>query len=142
MARKGKVAFVTGGRGGIALPHSRSLARERASWWQGVSERLGATRRKSGRETSWVLARPKALAWCRAEDSHDAHCYFPTKLIRYRLLAFLAVLGPGFITADVDNDPGGDDIGFDHGQPVQLSFPIRMRFRPAIQVVRIQDTGR
>ncbi len=31
----------------------------------------------------------------------------PVKLLRYRLLAFLAVLGPGFITANVDNDPGG-----------------------------------
>jgi Mn2+/Fe2+ NRAMP family transporter len=31
----------------------------------------------------------------------------PTKVLRYRLLAFLAVLGPGFITANVDNDPGG-----------------------------------
>jgi Mn2+/Fe2+ NRAMP family transporter len=28
-------------------------------------------------------------------------------LLRYRLLAFMAVLGPGFITANVDNDPGG-----------------------------------
>src|SRR5438876_11507180 len=28
-------------------------------------------------------------------------------LLRYRLLGFLAVLGPGFITANVDNDPGG-----------------------------------
>jgi Mn2+/Fe2+ NRAMP family transporter len=28
-------------------------------------------------------------------------------LISSRLLAFLAVLGPGFITANVDNDPGG-----------------------------------
>ncbi len=28
-------------------------------------------------------------------------------LLRYRALAFLAVLGPGFITANVDNDPGG-----------------------------------
>jgi Mn2+/Fe2+ NRAMP family transporter len=27
--------------------------------------------------------------------------------MRFRLLAFLAVLGPGFITANVDNDPGG-----------------------------------
>ena len=27
--------------------------------------------------------------------------------IRYRLLALLAVIGPGFITANVDNDPGG-----------------------------------
>jgi NRAMP (natural resistance-associated macrophage protein)-like metal ion transporter len=28
-------------------------------------------------------------------------------LVQIRLLAFLAVLGPGFITANVDNDPGG-----------------------------------
>src|ERR1700751_3023863 len=28
-------------------------------------------------------------------------------LIGTRLFAFLAVLGPGFITANVDNDPGG-----------------------------------
>lgn len=28
-------------------------------------------------------------------------------LMQFRLLAFLAVLGPGFITANVDNDPGG-----------------------------------
>src|ERR1700690_1668321 len=28
-------------------------------------------------------------------------------LVKYRLIAFLAVLGPGFITANVDNDPGG-----------------------------------
>ncbi|HLH38957.1 MAG TPA: Nramp family divalent metal transporter [Bryobacteraceae bacterium] len=27
--------------------------------------------------------------------------------LRYRMIAFLAVLGPGFITANVDNDPGG-----------------------------------
>ena len=31
----------------------------------------------------------------------------PAKVLRYRMLAFLAVLGPGFITANVDNDPGG-----------------------------------
>jgi NRAMP (natural resistance-associated macrophage protein)-like metal ion transporter len=31
----------------------------------------------------------------------------PATLAKYRLLAFLAVLGPGFITANVDNDPGG-----------------------------------
>jgi NRAMP (natural resistance-associated macrophage protein)-like metal ion transporter len=29
------------------------------------------------------------------------------KLFRYRLIAFFAVFGPGFITANVDNDPGG-----------------------------------
>src|ERR1700749_764576 len=28
-------------------------------------------------------------------------------LISTRIVAFLAVLGPGFITANVDNDPGG-----------------------------------
>jgi Mn2+/Fe2+ NRAMP family transporter len=27
--------------------------------------------------------------------------------MRYRLLAFFAIIGPGFITANVDNDPGG-----------------------------------
>src|SRR5438309_10385463 len=30
-----------------------------------------------------------------------------SSLFRVRGLAFLAVLGPGFITANVDNDPGG-----------------------------------
>ncbi len=29
------------------------------------------------------------------------------RLVKYRFLAFLAILGPGFITANVDNDPGG-----------------------------------
>src|SRR5258707_8839849 len=28
-------------------------------------------------------------------------------IIRFRMLAFFAVFGPGFITANVDNDPGG-----------------------------------
>src|SRR6202140_1119240 len=28
-------------------------------------------------------------------------------IVRYRLLAFVSILGPGFITANVDNDPGG-----------------------------------
>src|SRR5438132_9303784 len=31
----------------------------------------------------------------------------PVRLMRFRLLLFLAVLGPGFITANVDNDSGG-----------------------------------
>ena len=31
----------------------------------------------------------------------------PLALVGVRLLSFLAVLGPGFITANVDNDPGG-----------------------------------
>ena len=29
------------------------------------------------------------------------------KMMRYRLLGLLAIMGPGFITANVDNDPGG-----------------------------------
>ncbi|HKW18936.1 MAG TPA: Nramp family divalent metal transporter [Terriglobales bacterium] len=31
----------------------------------------------------------------------------PLRSMRFRLLAFLAIFGPGFITANVDNDPGG-----------------------------------
>jgi len=31
----------------------------------------------------------------------------PLRAMRLRVLAFLAVIGPGFITANVDNDPGG-----------------------------------
>jgi NRAMP (natural resistance-associated macrophage protein)-like metal ion transporter len=31
----------------------------------------------------------------------------PWHAMRFRLLALLAILGPGFITANVDNDPGG-----------------------------------
>ena len=31
----------------------------------------------------------------------------PFRLLSFRLIALLAVLGPGFVTANVDNDPGG-----------------------------------
>jgi Mn2+/Fe2+ NRAMP family transporter len=31
----------------------------------------------------------------------------PWRIVRFRLLAFFAIFGPGFITANVDNDPGG-----------------------------------
>lgn len=31
----------------------------------------------------------------------------PLRILSYRLVAFLAILGPGFVTANVDNDPGG-----------------------------------
>src|SRR3954449_7027738 len=31
----------------------------------------------------------------------------PVRALRYRLFSLLAILGPGFITANVDNDPGG-----------------------------------
>lgn len=37
----------------------------------------------------------------------DSGVRSPVKAIRFRLFAFLAVIGPGFITANVDNDPGG-----------------------------------
>src|SRR5438309_8309946 len=33
--------------------------------------------------------------------------HFGFRLVRYRLGGLLAILGPGFITANVDNDPGG-----------------------------------
>lgn len=45
--------------------------------------------------------------------SHAGHDLLPktarrkTGLLKCRLLALLSVLGPGFITANVDNDPGG-----------------------------------
>jgi Mn2+/Fe2+ NRAMP family transporter len=48
------------------------------------------------------------------QTGHDLLPRFPRKprqfglrLIWYRLAALLAILGPGFITANVDNDPGG-----------------------------------
>ncbi len=48
------------------------------------------------------------------QTGHDLLTKFPRKprqlglrLVWYRLAALLAVLGPGFITANVDNDPGG-----------------------------------
>ncbi|MBV9625860.1 MAG: Nramp family divalent metal transporter [Acidobacteria bacterium] len=31
----------------------------------------------------------------------------PLRALKFRLLAFFAIFGPGFITANVDNDPGG-----------------------------------
>src|SRR3954471_11135382 len=33
--------------------------------------------------------------------------FAPVRAVRFRLVAILAVIGPGFITANVDNDPGG-----------------------------------
>src|ERR1700685_3365936 len=33
--------------------------------------------------------------------------FSPWNVMRYRLLAMFAIIGPGFITANVDNDPGG-----------------------------------
>ena len=46
--------------------------------------------------------------------AHSSHATRPHrvrrmgwKLVWFRLAAFFAVMGPGFITANVDNDPGG-----------------------------------
>jgi Mn2+/Fe2+ NRAMP family transporter len=33
--------------------------------------------------------------------------FSPWNVLRYRMLALFAIIGPGFITANVDNDPGG-----------------------------------
>src|ERR1700733_1634136 len=33
--------------------------------------------------------------------------FSPWHVLRYRMLALFAIIGPGFITANVDNDPGG-----------------------------------
>jgi Mn2+/Fe2+ NRAMP family transporter len=46
------------------------------------------------------------------KTGHDLLPHSPRKalrigLVKYRILALLSVLGPGFITANVDNDPGG-----------------------------------
>ena len=46
-----------------------------------------------------------------AHDSHATRLHrarrMGWKLVWFRLAAFFAVMGPGFITANVDNDPGG-----------------------------------
>jgi len=46
------------------------------------------------------------------QTGHDVAPSVPRRsfgmgVLRYRILAFLAILGPGFVTANVDNDPGG-----------------------------------
>lgn len=33
--------------------------------------------------------------------------HMPFRMMRFRMIAFFAIFGPGFITANVDNDPGG-----------------------------------
>src|SRR5579871_6036599 len=49
----------------------------------------------------------------RTTEKRPAHAraarpiFSPWSVLRYRLLALFAVIGPGFITANVDNDPGG-----------------------------------
>ena len=39
--------------------------------------------------------------------TRSAPAFSSWNVMRYRLLALFAVIGPGFITANVDNDPGG-----------------------------------
>jgi NRAMP (natural resistance-associated macrophage protein)-like metal ion transporter len=41
------------------------------------------------------------------KHTRTRHHVKPWAAFRYRLFALLAVIGPGFITANVDNDPGG-----------------------------------
>src|SRR5579863_4683256 len=49
----------------------------------------------------------------RTTEKRPAHArgsrpmFSPWSVLRYRLLALAAIVGPGFITANVDNDPGG-----------------------------------
>ena len=45
--------------------------------------------------------------------------------IKYRFLAILSILGPGFITANVDNDPGGI-----FADPEVHECPVKERFPP------------
>src|SRR5438874_9253108 len=50
--------------------------------------------------------------WMKGRTGHDLAHKRPRRrtgmgLLRYRLLGLFAILGPGFITANVDNDPGG-----------------------------------
>jgi Mn2+/Fe2+ NRAMP family transporter len=43
----------------------------------------------------------------RRSPAKRARPFSSFNIIRYRLLGLLAIVGPGFITANVDNDPGG-----------------------------------
>ena len=49
----------------------------------------------------------RVLATVRRRTDGVAHRFASVRSMRFRLFAFLAVIGPGFITANVDNDPGG-----------------------------------
>jgi NRAMP (natural resistance-associated macrophage protein)-like metal ion transporter len=57
----------------------------------------------------------KADTHRRASERHPSEKRTPAKrpafsswnVLRYRILALFAIIGPGFITANVDNDPGG-----------------------------------
>src|SRR5665213_1726700 len=43
----------------------------------------------------------------RPPTKHARPAFSSWNVMRYRLLALFAIIGPGFITANVDNDPGG-----------------------------------
>src|ERR1700735_3516290 len=43
----------------------------------------------------------------RAPAKRTRPAFSSWNVMRYRLLALFAIIGPGFITANVDNDPGG-----------------------------------
>ncbi len=43
----------------------------------------------------------------RRPPAKRARPFSSLNIVRYRLLALVAIVGPGFITANVDNDPGG-----------------------------------
>src|SRR5271167_2036473 len=43
----------------------------------------------------------------RAPAKRSRPAFSSWNVMRYRLLALFAIIGPGFITANVDNDPGG-----------------------------------
>ena len=60
---------------------------------------------------NWGLPRPFRMSKKRGHDLLTARPRRPRhvglRLIWYRLSILLSILGPGFITANVDNDPGG-----------------------------------
>src|SRR5712692_8684884 len=63
-------------------------------------------RRKQASCTLGRLQAPSARE-LPSHSNRKAMKFSPGRVLRYRLLSFLAILGPGFITANVDNDPGG-----------------------------------
>src|SRR5712692_6952137 len=63
-------------------------------------------RRKQASCTLGRLQAPSARE-LPSHSNRKAMKFTPGRVLRYRLLSFLSILGPGFITANVDNDPGG-----------------------------------
>jgi NRAMP (natural resistance-associated macrophage protein)-like metal ion transporter len=54
-----------------------------------------------------TLSRPQSATPATSAAAKTRRRRGPASIWKYRLLPFLLVLGPGFITANVDNDPGG-----------------------------------